>query len=305
MLMSAPPTDLTVQANGSPAKACADADFPRLTRAEGRLRIAFKRRGDKTVLNDLYQQGCLKARFPSLDPAAMREGVLINTAGGLTDGDRLQQELIWGENTSGCLTGQAAERIYRSRRAAAEIDTSLELKQGATGYWLPQETILFNGGHFVRRNNIEMQAGSRLIATESLVFGRTAMQEDVSEGELFENWRIRYDNRLVFADGLRLAGNIRAQLKRSGIGDGSRAIATLLYIGMDADRFEIAMKERAQTLATDDVRTGCSLLPNVLHMRVLASEGEGMRHTLSELIKTLGNLLSETDDYALPRVWQC
>ena len=48
-------------------------------------------------------------------------------------------------------------------------------------------------------------AGSgRLLAVESLVFGRTAMGERYDSGTLHDAWRIRCDERLMWADTLRL-----------------------------------------------------------------------------------------------------
>ena len=92
-----------------------------------------------------------------------------------------------------------------------------------------RKTILFNGGRLRRANNVDMKKGASLIATESLVFGRTAMNEDVVEGSIFESWRIRYDGALVYADGFHLQDDIKQQFERPAIGNGARAIATLLY----------------------------------------------------------------------------
>ena len=115
---------------------------PKLARARGALRISVKRRDSQTVLDDFYQQGCLKARFPAVETGHIREGVVINTSGGLTDGDRLDQEFIWGENTVARMTGQAAERIYRSRLGDAIISTSLTIGAQAHAQYLPQENHL-------------------------------------------------------------------------------------------------------------------------------------------------------------------
>ena len=278
---------------------------PKLSRAHGHLRISLKRRGPKTVLDDFYQQGCLKARFPAIEPDHMYEGVLINTSGGLTDGDKLKQEFIWGDNTTARITAQAAERIYRSRLEDAHIHTTLMIGKQAHAQWLPQETILFNGGRLHRANNIDMQKGSSLIATESLVFGRTAMNEDVVEGSIFESWRIRHDGALVFADGFHLHGDIQEQLSRPAIANGAKAIATLLYVGEDAGKLEHPMKEACKVLSTEHTRIGCSLLPKILITRILGSEGAKMRFALGKLAQELMNQTNQNTKADLPKVWLC
>ena len=47
--------------------------------------------------------------------------------------------------------GVAAERIYRSRREAASLSSRLVVEDGAQACWLPQETIVFEGGRLSRR----------------------------------------------------------------------------------------------------------------------------------------------------------
>jgi urease accessory protein len=69
-----------------------------LQRAVGGVEIGVKKTGRGTVLDTLRQQGCLKARFPNAYNGAM-EAVLINTSGGVTDGDILDITLHAGENT--------------------------------------------------------------------------------------------------------------------------------------------------------------------------------------------------------------
>ena len=92
-----------------------------LQRSTGAARIAFKARDGRTVLDDVHQSGCCKVRFPRPDPGATTEAVLINTAGGLTDADRLTVEARWRPGTCAVVTSQAAERVYRSRDLPARV----------------------------------------------------------------------------------------------------------------------------------------------------------------------------------------
>ncbi len=281
------------------------AEPVKLSRAQGKLRISFKQRGAQTVLDEFYQQGCLKARFPASEPGHIKEGVLINTSGGLTDGDRLDQNLKWNAGTTARMTSQAAERIYRSRQQDAHIETHLDLAENARGEYLPQECILFNGGRLRRANKVTLQKGASLIATESLVFGRTAMDEEVREGSLFESWRIHYDGALIFADGFHLEGDIRQQLSHRAIADSARAMATLLYVGEDADDFEKALKRACGAASNAQARVGCSLLSNLLIIRILASDGAKVRAALGNLLQALMAQTNKTPNTPLPKVWLC
>ena len=110
-----------------------------LERSRGDLTIRLERDG----LKDLYQSGCLKARFPRTHedfPTA----VLINTAGGLTGGDELIQQIDLGNEAAACITSQAAERLYNRFQGQAKIETRLQVGASSRLEWLPQETIVFD-----------------------------------------------------------------------------------------------------------------------------------------------------------------
>ena len=57
-----------------------------LQRVDAEARIAFRRRGARTVLADLHACGGARLVLPRGSPDGWTEAVLINTAGGLTGG---------------------------------------------------------------------------------------------------------------------------------------------------------------------------------------------------------------------------
>jgi urease accessory protein len=291
----APPGARVIPFPATPAK---------LERARGTARIAFARREAETWVADLYQFGCSKIGLPRQEPGQWREAVLINSAGGLTDGDRIWSRIRWEAGASAVVTSQAAERIYRSRQAAARIDSDLIVGPQATALWLPQETILFDGGRLARRTEVDLDPSARLIACESLVFGRTAMGEVVRDGGVTDIWRVRRGGRPLFADSFRLDGDLAAALDRPAVGGGARALATVLYAGPDADaRIGLLRSLRPIDPAT---RMASSCLGGLVVTRILAATGAAVRQTLvGVLTALLGALGDATDDRRLPRVWSC
>ena len=81
-------------------------------RAHGDLHVTMKLREGRTVLDDLRQQGCLKARFPR--PPGWAEVVTLNTSGGVAGGDTLRTTLRVRHGASASFAAQAAERFYRA-----------------------------------------------------------------------------------------------------------------------------------------------------------------------------------------------
>ncbi|HMG49939.1 MAG TPA: urease accessory protein UreD [Inquilinus sp.] len=267
-----------------------------LARARGRLDLAFKRRGAETVLDVLFQEGCAKARFPRQEAGALTGAVLLNTAGGLTGGDRLIQSVRWGDGTAATVVGQAAERIYRSLGDAAVIGTRLVVEAGATAEWLPQETILFDRARLDRDLQIDLHGDAEFLGVEAIVFGRTAMGETVRQGVLRDAWRIRRDGRLLYADVLAVDGDPAAALDRPGLGRGARAVATLLFVAPAAATLIDPLRA---ALAGAQGLAGASAWNGLLVARFAAPDGAVLRR---DLISALGVLRAGRP---LPRVWQC
>ncbi|MEM8592808.1 MAG: urease accessory protein UreD [Pseudomonadota bacterium] len=158
------------------------------------------------------------------------EAVFLNTAGGLTGGDLFSFE---GRVEGGALmlTTQTAERSYASAGGAAEVDVKLSVGRGATLYWLPQETILFDESALMRRTRIEAAPGARLLALEMIVFGRAAMGECMSRFSLKDRREIHAPEP-VWIDALRLDERLLG--RAAGLCE-ARAIATLVYWAEEAE----------------------------------------------------------------------
>ncbi len=266
-----------------------------LPRTEGLLRLGFAARDGRTSLADLHQAGAARVRFPSPGEGAPPEAVLLNTAGGLTGGDRIDLSVTLGAGAEATVTTAAAEKIYRARDCEASIRVKLTLAPGAQLAWLPQPTILFDQSRLDRRTEVELAGDARFLAVEMLVFGRMAMGEDVHRGACRDAWRVRRDGALAFADTFRAEGAVAGMLDRQGTLAGARAVAMLLYVAPDAEAkldHVRALLQSAQSVA------GASAWNGVLVARALAREG----HTLYRDIAPVAEALSGRP---LPRVWQC
>jgi urease accessory protein len=266
-----------------------------LPRTEGTLRLGFVRRGGRTVLDVLHQAGAARVRFPNPDEGAPPEAVLLNTAGGLTGGDRIDQGLGLGEGAQATVTTAAAEKIYRASDGDASIRVKLRLGAGASLAWLPQPTILFDQSRLDRRTEVELAGDARLLAVEMLVFGRMAMGEDVHRGAVRDAWRVRRDGSLAWADTFRVEGAVAAAFDRPGTLAGARAAGMILYAAPDA---ATRLDQARALLQSAGGKAGASTWNGVLIVRALAPDA----HTLQRVVAPLAETLSGR---ALPRVWQC
>ena len=249
-----------------------------------------KCRGGETVIADLRQEGSLKALFPKVRGDAL-DAVFLNTAGGLTGGDRMQ---IAAEADAGAhlvMSSQAAERGYRAQPGEV-AHVELTLRAGADGRidWMPQETILFDRAAVSRRMRLHLQGNATALLVEPVVLGRRAMGETVREVFFQDQWRVWRDGRLIFADAVRLAGDATQLMARNAIGRGATALATILLAGPSA-------AERFGRLSLDGFSGASLIADDLLLVRLLAEDGFALRHQMIPVMTALA-------DVPVPRVWR-
>ena len=265
---------------------------PRLQRAQGRAEVAMTRTRGATRLRRLYQQGCAKALLPRVH-GGMPEAVLINTSGGITGGDRLDYGIVLDAGAALTVTTQAAERIYRARDETGVLAVDLGVGPGARLDWLPQETILFEGGRLARRLGADLAEDAELTVLESVVLGRAAMGETLRDATLTDHWRLRRNGRLVHAEALRLGPDIgAATASRAALG-GARAFATLVHRAPGAHHRLDAARALLEGIG---VPAAASARPDLLILRFLAPDGAPLRAALFRFVMAFRGS-------PLPRVW--
>ena len=260
-------------------------------RARGAVRFDVHCRDGVTRRGALHESGSLRVRFPSPEGEGL-SAMLVNTAGGIAGGDRFDIAISLSERAGLTLTTAAAEKIYRAPDEAAELNIALKVAPGANLAWLPQETILFDRAKISRKIDIDLAEGASLLLCEIVVFGRTAMGETMRHGSFVDRWRVRRGGRLVFAETVRLEGDIGAKLARPAIANGGAAIATALIVPGDE-----ALLERIRELADDfGGEVGLSAWNGFAMARFCAQDAARLR---ADMMAVLGR----ASRAPLPRLW--
>jgi len=266
------------------------ADFA-ANRARGVVRFDVRSVEHMTRRHHLHESGSLRVRFPSPEDDGL-SAVLVNTAGGIAGGDRFDIDLAAGEGTRLTVTTAAAEKIYRADGPAAELNVTLKAEGRSHLSWLPQETILFDRARIHRRFAIDLSEEASLLLCEIVVFGRLAMGERIRSGEFFDHWRLRRGGRLVFAENIRLDGEIGAKLASPAIAKGGVAIATALIVPGDE-----ALVERIRELSDSfGGEVGISAWNGFAMARFCAQDAARLR---ADMMAVLGRASGS----ALPRLW--
>ena len=242
------------------------------------------------MIGDLHQKGSLKALFPKVLGDAL-DAVFLNTAGGLTGGDRFDLAIACDAGAHTVVSSQAAERAYRAMPGqVAEVRVALDVAAGGRIDWLPQETIVFDQSALSRRLDVRLTGDATALLVEPIILGRTAMGEVVHQMFLSDQWRVWRGDHLIFADAIRLCGDAQKVMARKATGGGARAMATVLLAGAQA----------AQALGKIDLppESGASLIADdLLLIRLLAQDGFALRRQLIPVVEALAA-------GPLPRVWR-
>ena len=259
-------------------------------RARGAVRFDVRNENGVTRRGPLHESGSLRVRFPSPEGEGL-SAVFVNTAGGIAGGDRFEVAIAAGAGTRLTVTTAAAEKVYRAPDAPAQLDISLKAAGGAHLAWLPQETILFDRAKISRRIDIDLAEDASLLLCEIVVFGRAAMGERMERGEFVDRWRLRRGGKLVFAETVRLDGDIGAKLKRPAVANGGAAIATALIVPGDE-----AVVERIREAANSSGgEVGVSAWNGFAMARFCAQDAAALR---ADMMTVLGRASP-----ALPRLW--
>jgi urease accessory protein len=262
-------------------------------RAVGRIGLSTVAREGSTYIASLDEAGGFRLKFPAVEGPWL-EAVQLNTGGGIAGGDRLAVAVEAGMGSDAIFATQAPERIYRALGDASQIAVSLRIARAARLDWLPQETLLYSGARLDRRFEIDIADDARLTMAEAITFGRAASGETLGEGLLRDTWRVRRGGRLVFAEGLRLDGDITRLLARPAVGRGARACALLLHIAPDASDRLNGVRE-----ALVDARSVCGAGASngILVARFLGGDPGDVRRD----VRSAASVLTGRP---LPRVWQ-
>jgi len=272
-----------------------------LQRADGSGQIVLSGSENGARIKDVFQRSPLRILFPSTVAGVVEECVLVNTAGGIAGGDRLECGVTALAKASIAVTSQAAEKVYRALDAPAHIATRLKVCEASKLAWLPQETILFNGGRLIRTTEIELSDGAELLALEWLVLGRAAHGEEITGGHIADSWRVKRDGRLIWADSFRATDQTFPHLHRKALLSDCKAFGTLVYFGPHLDARLEFLRDIAPSRGCYCSMTSVS---GLIIARFAARTSFAVRLALRGFLQQFGGELGG-HPFRVPKMWSC
>ena len=270
------------------------------TGVQGYARIGFKHDAERgTVIKTIGHADPMRVIVPKVVKTELPLGVFVTTSGGLVAGDQVMLEAVWEANTAAQVIPQAAEKIYRSdHNAVTQVTMSMSGGPAAWVEYLPQETILFDRSRLSRRLNLSLHPTAQCLVGDLVVLGRHAMGETYRSGGFSDDWEIRLDQRLIWADRMAWEGKIdRLQGHAAGL-NRAQGFGTILYRGPGMlDEIRAIISDISET-----VQIGVTEFQELILIRLLAEEAFELRRGFGEV---WGRIRSQLQGLSpvLPRLW--
>ena len=285
---------------GSPAGRGKNPSDRDLQRADGCGRVVLSGSEMGVRIVDVFQRSPVRIMFPRVG-CAIEEAVLVNTAGGIAGGDRLEFGVTALASASIAVTSQAAEKVYRALNEPARIATKLQACEAAKLAWLPQETIVFNWGRLSRETEVELSSGAELLALEWLVLGRAAHGEEMVGGHITDSWRVKKDGRLIWADCFRITDEVFPHVHRKALLSNCKAVATLIYFGPHLDARMEYLRDIAASL---ECHCAATSVAGLVIVRFAAKASYDLRLAVRDFLQQFSREL-KPGPFRVPKIWLC
>jgi urease accessory protein len=166
---------------------------------------------------------------------------LINTAGGVVQGDRLSTHISLGKGCRAHVTTQSANKIYGMEHNCAVMQTSIELKEGAYLEYTPEPNIPYAGSRSFQLTNIKLHGNSRLFCWDIAYPGRYARNEEFGCDVYFSHMEMCIRNKPVLIDSVVIDPK-RQDPWAAGIMGGKKFLANAYAYASDYKEFEKCLK---------------------------------------------------------------
>ena len=261
----------------------AEATAERQRSWRGVLALRFAARDGRTVLAQRRHEGPLYIQQPFFPDDGVCHAYLLHPPGGLAGGDELTLEARCDPGARVLLTTPAATKFYRSEGPVSVQRQRLHVAADATLEWLPLDTILFGGSRAAIETTVELARGARFVGWEQISLGRPLSGDPYAAGWLEQRTRISVAAEPLLIDTLRWRAGDRllgAEWGLAGFG-----VCGALHVFPADARLLAPIREVLSAVAPsyNELRSGATLLGELLVVRCLAHSAERMRALLEEL----------------------
>jgi urease accessory protein len=245
------------------------ASQPRSDGWQASIDLGFAPRAGRTALVWRRQRGPLAVQRPFYPEAELCHLYLLHPPGGVVGGDSLQIQAHVGQGGGALVTTPGATKFYTSGGAIAQQTQRLQVADGASLEWLPQENIIFPGADIRLLTRVELEPAARFIGWDCQCLGRPAIAERFDAGRVECRLAVSCRGRPLLLERLQVSAE---RLQGAAGLRGRPVTATLL--ATPAGETELGL---VRELIAGSPNAGVSLLDELLLLRYLGDSTEQCR----------------------------
>lgn len=250
----------------------------------GRVSLRFARRGDRTVLADLYRQAPLLVQRALYWDEAMPEMAcvfVLTTSGGVLQGDRLRIDLALEPGAWAHVTTQSAMKIQAMDANYAAQVQDIVLAEDAYLEYLPEPIIPYRNSRFITHTRLTLPESATVVYAEIQLPGRKYHRDgEIFQYDLFSSTVVgaRPAGPDLFVEKFRIEPD-RFGVDRLGVMNDFHVFATVLLLTAPDRAEEVLDRTPPIGDPTGPLAAGANRLPNQagLIYRVLGMETEPVR----------------------------
>lgn len=227
---------------------------------------------------------------------------LLHPPGGVVGGDRLETRVKLGEGATALCTTPAAQKLYRSPGARAEIENHLQLGRGASLEWLPSETLAFSSAHAGITTRVTLAAGAAFLGWDIACYGMPARGETFDHGRVQTRFELYRDATPLIIEAFDLSG--QSELLNDAYALRGEPVVANLYAVPPSGRIDETLVAQLREAIGEPSRGLVSVtsLGELVVVRALGPQVETVRASLIETWKLLRPALLSRPP-VLPRIW--
>ncbi len=253
-----------------------------LTTNEAGLRLALFHDGNRTRVEERVSKNQMSASMPLFMAPDLPTFYMINTSGGLVQGDRLSVDISLKKGSRACVTTQSANKIYRMEKNCAIQDNVIRLDSGAYLEFVPEPNIPYGGSRFFQSTSVYLKKDSTLFYWDIVYPGRYARGEEFAYDIYSSSLDIFIDEEQALADTIMIEPG-RNDPRLPGILGKGRFAANLYVYATDYGPYTSKIEDSYGITAS-----------GILFMRLVEDDWRSLQRKLQKLMASFRKVYGDS-----------
>jgi urease accessory protein len=263
------------------------------------LELGFSAQNLRTVMDRLSHSGPLRVQRPFYPEGEVCHVYVLHPPGGVVGGDQLDISITAGPGARVLITTPGSTKFYLSAGDWALLEQRLNVHEGGSLEWFPQENILFPGARLQAKTDVLLSGNAIFMGWDIICLGRPSNHERFETGLLDAGLNIYRDGQPVLLERQRV---LSAESLDAAAGmRGFPMLAVLLATPCDESHLQ-QVQALFEGMKDDEAPMGVTLVDGLLVVRALGRQTEQLQKKLIPVWQELRQPLLQRSA-VMPRIW--